>query len=509
MQKILKACHIPKWLFILLLVVLVLRIPSFFEPYSYGDEMIYLTLGEGVRQGVPLYSGIHDNKPPLLYLVAAVAGSLFWFKAILAIWHLFTVFLFWKLTKTLFPHKQKAFSNQRSDKTKLHFIATVIFAFLTTIPLLEGNIANAELFMLGPTILAFIILLKYKLTPKNLFLSGVLFSISTLFKVPAAFDIPTIVFLWFITNKLNKKNIKQIITATFYLSLGFLFPIIITFIWFTLKGAFSQYLVAAFLQNVGYLSSWRPGDVQEPFIIKNFPLLFRASIVLLSLIVLFWKRKKLSKQFIFLTIWLLLSLFAVTLSERPYPHYLIQSVPAISILLAILFTQKTLEQSYTILPLTIAFLVPVYFNFWYYPIASYYLRFIKFSFQQIPKNEYLKSFGGDVVRNYNISEFIVSSTLKEDKIFVWGNSSAIYALSKRLPPIKFVADYHIKDFSSQGEVLQALNASPPKIIVVLPDSDPFHKLNLFLSRNYIQLETIDNAQIWKLIGSNARGLIAP
>ncbi len=31
--------HTPRWLFVLLLIVLVLRIPSFFEPYSYGDEM--------------------------------------------------------------------------------------------------------------------------------------------------------------------------------------------------------------------------------------------------------------------------------------------------------------------------------------------------------------------------------------------------------------------------------------------------------------------------------------
>jgi len=102
MKKLLDKLHTPKWLFWLLVVVLILRIPSFFEPYSYGDEMIYLTLGEAVRRGIPLYKAIHDNKPPLLYPTAAVAGNLFWFKAILAFWHAVCVYLFWKLSEVFF-----------------------------------------------------------------------------------------------------------------------------------------------------------------------------------------------------------------------------------------------------------------------------------------------------------------------------------------------------------------------------------------------------------------------
>lgn len=146
-----KKLHTPTWLFLLMFVVLILRIPSFFEPYSYGDEMIYLSLGEAVRQGVPLYKSIHDNKPPLLYIMAALSGSLFWFKAILAIWNLLTIFVFWKLSQRLFP-----------KKIKLQKIATVLLGLLTTLPFLEGNIANAELFMIGPTILAFYLLLGKK-----------------------------------------------------------------------------------------------------------------------------------------------------------------------------------------------------------------------------------------------------------------------------------------------------------------------------------------------------------
>jgi len=497
-KKILSACHTPKWLFVLLFIVLILRIPTFFEPYSYGDEMIYLSLGEAIRQGVPLYKGIHDNKPPLLYIIAGISGSLFWFRSILAIWHLLTVYLFWKLSCTLFP-----------KKTKLQKIATIIFSIFTTLPLLEGNIANAELFMIGPIIAALIILFSKKLTKKKLFWSGALFSIAALFKFPAAFDLPAIMFFWLVTTKLSKNNIKKIVSKSFYLILGFLVPIAATIIWYSIQGAFSEYIIAAFLQNVGYLSTWRPGDIQKSFLVRNAPLLLRAFIVAAGLGILYLKKKKLSKQYIFLTSWLLLTLFAVTLSERPYPHYLIQSIAPVSLLAAMFFTMKNLEQILAMIPLALFFVVPVYFNFWSYPTLSYYVRFVNFTTNKITKGEYFNSFSDATLRNYKIADFIATSTRKNEKVFVWGNSSVIYALSRRLPPGRYVADYHIKDFSSPKETISILNTSMPKIIVILPDSLPFFDLQVFLRKNYILVEEIDGAQMWTVLSPKVRALMTP
>ena len=170
---------LPNWLIGLMAIVFILRIPSFFEPYYYGDEMVYLTLGQGVRQGLTLYKDIHDNKPPLLYLTAAAAGNLFWFKIILAFWNLITIVVFYKLAKLLFDKNEKA-----------QKIATWIFGLLTTLPLLEGLTANSELFMIVFTILALLILLKEKVRSKHVFLAGILFGIGALYKIPAAFDLP-------------------------------------------------------------------------------------------------------------------------------------------------------------------------------------------------------------------------------------------------------------------------------------------------------------------------------
>lgn len=190
---------IPNWLLIFLAVLLILRIPTLFEPYSYGDEMIYLTLGEGIKQGKVLYRDIHDNKPPLLYILAAISGSVFWFRALLAFWNIVTVILFWKLIKALFPKNRKI-----SD------VATVIFGILTTIPLWEGHVANSEMFMIGTTIAGFLVLLTKKLNFKNLLFAGFLFSLSSLFKIPAAFEVPTIIIYWLITEERKKGWFKKI-----------------------------------------------------------------------------------------------------------------------------------------------------------------------------------------------------------------------------------------------------------------------------------------------------------
>jgi len=488
MKIILSKLHTPKWLFFLLLAVFILRIPSFFEPYSYGDEMIYLTLGEAIRQNIPLYGGVHDNKPPLLYVIAAVAGSLFWFKAILAIWHIITIFIFWHLGKVLFPKNKR-----------VQIASTVIFALLTTIPSLEGNIANAELFMIGPTMMGFYILLKYKHRFRNLFFAGVAFSIAALFKVPSISDIPAIVFYWLIAQKINRVNLIKITKKTAFLITGLLTPILITFVWYFFRGALEEYVTAAFLQNVGYLSTWRPSDVQLSFFERNSPLLARCIITTFAIIILFVKRRNLSKQFIFLCAWLILSLFAVTLSERPYPHYLIQSIPAVSFLFSMLLFNKTTEQALTVIPLTVFFLVPVYFNFWHYSTTTYYTRFFNFATGKITKDEYFSKFGKNVVRNYKISSFIISTTKKDDKVFVSGDSSAIYALSRRLPPIKYVAGYHIKDFSSDEETVKALRESMPRIIVLLPDATFSPRLTNFVRSHYAKVEVIDGAQIWNLV----------
>ena len=127
-----------------------LRLPSLFEPYWYGDEGIYQVLGVAMRSGRLLYRDIWDNKPPLLYYFYSLFNSdQFYVRLFSLIVGLISVFAFFYLSKKLFK------------KEKIVFLTTAVYAVLFGLPLLEGNIANAENFMLLPTILAAILIFKF------------------------------------------------------------------------------------------------------------------------------------------------------------------------------------------------------------------------------------------------------------------------------------------------------------------------------------------------------------
>lgn len=477
---------IPNWLLGIMFFAFLLRVPSFFEPYYYGDEMIYMTLGQGVRQGLTLYKDLHDNKPPLLYLTAAAAGNLFWFKVILAFWCVITIFIFYKLAKVILE-----------KNTKAQKISTIIFAVLTTLPLLEGLTVNSELFMMVFTIGALLILLRSQLKTKNIFFAGVLLGIGALYKIPAAFDAPVIVIYWLITK--GFKEWKVVLKDTFILMLGFASPILLTFIWYFIRGTLSDYIKAAFMQNVGYLSSYRPGDIQKSFIEKNGPLLVRAGVVFVGSAIVYILRKRLSKKFILLTIWTLFALFAVTLSERPYPHYFIQVVAPLSMLFSILFAEKSVEQSLVVIPLAITFFVPFYYKFWLYPTIPYYVRFVRFAVGVDNKFTYLNKFSENINQDYEVSEFLKNSSIPGDKVYVWDpNAPSIYALSKRLPPVKYVVPYHVNDYSNKNAEATKIALSLPKFIIINIDYQ-YPELNGVMRNNYILVNRIGRFNIYSRI----------
>lgn len=473
--------QLPLWLIVTLSSVFIVRIPSLFEPFYYGDEMIYLALGQGIRKGLILYKNIHDNKPPLLYFLASISGNVFWFRAILCFWIIATIILFWYFVKSIIKNNATVIA------------ATISFAVLTSMPLLEGEVANAELFMLLPTIAACFVAWKGK-GYRSAFISGLLLSIAALFKIPSIFDVGAVIAIWFFTLKFNKKDITTFILKVVTLFMGISIPIGITFLWYFIRGAGNEYLVAAFLQNFGYVSSWRAVGEQVPFLVKNGPLLIRALVVVLSFLILFFLRKKRSRLFIFTCAWAVTSLFAATLSERPYPHYLVQVIPSVSLLVGLLFTDETLEQVLTIFPLIGVFFVAVYFQFWQYSTSLYFGRFITL----LTKNthEYFESFSPTVERNYEIAKLITTTTNVSDPVFIWGDSAGIYALSQRLPPIKYVADYHIKDFSSVEETITALEMNHPKMLVFLPESPTPEALSRFAKRYYYPMQSISGALVW-------------
>jgi hypothetical protein len=206
-----------------------LRLPSLFEPYWYGDEGIYLALGQGLRAGLNLYSQIHDNKPPILYYLAALGQTVFGFRLLLALVMVPTLYLFHRLaSKFLSPLQAKA--------------AFFLFLILSSIPLLEGNIANAEVFMLLPTILGVYLFLNPVNSVYFLY-SGLVLGLALAIKIPVAVEIGAL-FLW---QLLNLKNIKTFLVQMTIFAFGSLLPVSLFAVFYAFQGSLDNYLFAALL----------------------------------------------------------------------------------------------------------------------------------------------------------------------------------------------------------------------------------------------------------------------
>lgn len=521
-----------EYLIIILCLSALLRIPSLLEPYWYGDEGIYLTLGNGIRNGLQLYKDIHDNKPPLLYIVAAISGSVFWFRFLLLLWNSCSLILFDRLAKGILnsSKRPKSFTlasvefyvPQRSD------IATFLFALLPIFA--EGNIANGEIFMIMPSLAGALLLWNfYKQKQKNplsIALAGISFSLAFLFKVPALFDAIAMGIFFFCmlpffssTKHSLIERVKSIFTSSYpyIFAVSFLAPILVTVLYYTSIGAGQAYVTGAFAQNVGYLSSWKTGTIQA----SNLPqsgLKNRAIALGVGTVVLFALAPFVSSEVVLVSIWFGYALFGALLSERPYPHYLIQLIPAGVLLLVLIAkivqmykisrTPKRVKRHYalSLLPIGVCvglFGISLYFiSFWYYPVTPYYQNYLRLVLRQQSFTSYLQFFDRRLPELYAIANRIQERTKPEDRIFVWGDLPMLYAITRRLPPGRYTSSYHIKDFNGFAETNDALSTHTPVFIVVDKRYDPpFIKLNALLFDEYLQVYNSDEFVVYKLRSS--------
>ena len=484
-------------IFLILVFAFFLRIPSLFEPYWHGDEGIYLTLGMAMRKGLVFYSQIHDNKPPLLYLLAGISATQFWFRFILLWWNLAGIYIFYLLAGNIF------------EKKKTALISTLLFTLLTATQ--EGNIPNAEIFMILPTTLAMFFIYKTINNQQSIisnkkyyFLAGILFSVALLFKVPGGFSFAAaICFLLFIQDLkiglLPKKIKKFLIHNSNFIILIFSFIILplISIIYYWLQGAGPQYLKAAFFQNIGYLSSWG-GEWNKPLVSSSSELSQRGFCLLLILFVLFLLRKHLSKAFLLVILWFFFDLFAALLSGRPYQHYLIQLIPSLSLLVFFLFTQKRyIQKIITVASLLILAFSFFHYNFQTYPFIKYYKNYLSFAAKQKSRQDYFSFFDSRVSQTYELVKIIKTFSNEDDYIFIWGNEPYLYALSDRLPAGRYTTDYHIIDFNGWEETLKSIDQNKPELIVKIKSEKSFPTLEERISTGYRKIATLDAAEVFK------------
>jgi len=509
-------CH-PA-LALLLLVVLLLRLPNFFEPYWYGDEGIYLTIGNGIRMGQRLYVDIVDHKTPLIYYFASV-GSQLNFRILLVTWMLMTTIAFYRFA-------ERIFKNQWST-----IVAASFFVIWTSLPRFEGNIPNGELFVMGFVIFG-LWLLSYtpyfnsllaqepghsaKRMYGTLLLSGSLFGLGVLTKVPGLLDFAGALSIgWFAFFHYIKessvritlrKQFKQLFLQMLVLSVGFCIPIVLSVVYYVLRGSGSAYLNFGLLYNLHYSGNWDLGFT-NPLLSFFFTLPGKFLVVCAGVLTLTALTKYLTPQFQFAITWSLLALFASLLSNRPYPHYFLQLVPPLALVLGFMVEKIKHSSRFLVISSGVAVFLLVIgimkvMHVDGYPTTSYYTRAYQLWTGQLNYTQYRDSFNYLLADNHAAAQILSKSS--NPYIFVWGTNPMLYALSRKQPTGRFTVSFHITDLHVEEETFKSILEKDPEYIVVMNDERAvLPGLDGYLRDNYIANPHFDHFVLWRKRSSSS------
>lgn len=487
-MKTLKHLERKKFVWFLIglsIVFFLLRLPSLIEPYWYGDEGIYQVIGLAMNNGRDLYSEIWDNKPPLLYILYALfSGDQFSMRMLSLVFGIATTIIFFFLARLLL----------RDDKIAGGI--TALFTILFATPFLEGNIANAENFMVLLVVGAGYLVYKKTVTDKHLsqnvtfsifhfqfstFAAGLLLGTAFLLKIVAMFDLAALCLFLIISTYLGKKVtnkstllknltnfIIQAINSIFSLVCGFLIPITAMFVYFTLNGTLVPFLQSVFLGNVGYVG------YANHFIFPQGLLILKVLLIALALFIIILKRHKLSQPALFISIWFVFTVFSAFFSQREYLHYILVILPTSCLVAGLLLTIKSLRVK-LIGGILFLILVQAAMNhFHVYGViktVQYYENAVVFLFGGKSVSEYQTFFDPETPRDYELVAYINTRISKDDEIFLWGDSPQIYYLAKKFPLNKYTVSYHIlQDPKGIVETQAAIDKIQPKFIITLSEA---------------------------------------
>lgn len=471
----------------ILFVTFLLRLPSLFEPFWYGDEGIFAAVARNLNFGGVLYQDAWDNKPPMIYLTyktifATFGVSMFWLRLVATIFAVSTAAVIYEIGQKTFGEKRALF-------------ATAFFGFLISLRLIEANLALTEIFMILPISLAMLIAILRKFDYLSLFCAGVLFATASLFKQVGALEAAALgIFVFLYT-----KSFWEFIKKGFILSVGFSIPFLIFIVYFAQKGLLGEFIFGAYTYYQIYLGE-SPKYQFLINILKFFPILIA---IVFGLFMKF--RGKVSYLNLFF-LWAAFSFLGSFFSGRTYGHYLVQVTPSVSLLLATLPVNFKLKKSSIIF--SIAFLIPIvllvkilFADFGSINLSGqvgYYKNFLEFASGKKSVENYNNYFDSNVNNIMALNDFLISRNATGKSVYIWGDYPWLYAISDLKNPSRYVTSFHV--FGVPGgreEVIADLKEKKP-IYIIKPERSIgyFPELEKLLFDAYTLDSRIENSEVF-------------
>jgi hypothetical protein len=469
---------------ILILTLILLRIPSLFEPHWYGDEGVFSSLANAFDFGKVLYKDLWSNLPPGIFFIYYMANlssslSLFIAKAIALLFSIGSILLTYKITLKLFTQKLALFS-------------TVISVILLGLPILDSNIANPEVFFLFFTLSGIYFSLKKEIV--YLFFGGLSFGVSLLFCINPIFELIAIcLYFLFTAKKVNLKLLKKLLI----LSAGVSISVLTLLFYLSTNNTFDAFWNQVIVYNINNVINTSSNSFGFLF----FPntILVRIAILVILVYIKFalFRKGKVSKRQLFMALWIAFSVFSILFHADSYLHYLIPIIPVFSILTALILRRLKGEnfsinqfKNLTIFVLSIFFVL----NIFSYGTKlsgnvsgiNYYLNFLKYLTGKTDSVSYINFFGENTYQTYRLNSYLQQNYPDTNDIYIWTDNPWIYKLSNINPPVKYLHSYQAK--GNIGEVKSSLIKNSPQLAIINPNASESIELISFLEENGYEYE---------------------
>lgn len=488
--------------YLLLAVVLVatvlFRVPSLMEPPWYDDEGIYAAFGHALVIGAIPYRDVLDSRPPGIY----------WLYAWMLMLSGYSVF-FVKLIATLsvlLTQVTVFFVVRRMWSVWAALVTIAALGLIGSFPLFEGNIANAEIFMMLPIAIGMLLIMK-----DRPFWAGIAFALALLIKQIAGVELAACVVA------LALFHPRPLRTGALVL-LGCAIPLGATLLYLFSQNALADFVYAGFGYYLGY--------VQREARIPGIVLAVKVILLGLSVVVVWWishgERSTERFQRALIGVWLAFALFGALFTSRPYPHYLLQALTPLVLLVippVVASWNRHMPQMTTgklvgITGMSIAACSMFLMIYMPWPnwarmekSIDYYQNFAMYVTGQRTLQAYNDFFDRRVNRNLTIASFVKKSARSDDRLLVLGEDPWMYPLTRLPLATPYVVYYYAYEMPSGVQrVVDAMSKQRPEYVMWTNGRALHPDVKKELDKSYTDVLTVGNAIVYQRTETLAKRL---
>jgi Dolichyl-phosphate-mannose-protein mannosyltransferase len=464
----------PRWVSVVpvLLLALLWRVPSLFDPPWVNDEGTYFAVAQAMSHGFRLYSDVWENKPPALYLLYSavyhsVGPSLVAIRLLAALAVLATAVLVFQIALRFTGHRAA-------------LLAAMIYGLLMDVPFLEGTTGNAEVFLSVFTALG-VYLALVRGRPSA---AGLSMGVACLFKAVAGFDLLALG-IWLVV---------QLRTPAWCYALGAVAVFALVAALAAADGILAPLLRNAGLYDLGYVGHANGGGL---------PWVLMAKLLVLAILTFALRAAP------FPYLWLVYAAAGALVSGRFFGHYALQAVAPFSVCLAMAVERRGLRPRRMLVALPLAFLsLAILSSAIGWSLSSsghdsilirrlqWYGNFVRYASGQESYVTYSSQIDDHVNRNIRVAA--VLDRLPRGKLLVWGNTPWIYVLARRLPATPYTSA--LRDPLVPGETTALRTAiiddRPREIVVISPPLPPLGSAVRALGVRYRVVAHRQNATVY-------------